>query len=211
LHWSSSIDPEPFTEGAIQPLEGTTERVVVPSSSLNYYEGVLDNTDISDPIGASDLVYEGEPASAATTIGLDASLNEFGQLQVMQIQDSVDAARLEPSQYSFYTWYQTGSGDNDWVYSVSTGEDYWNPIQPVILQNAVSDQYVTYEDKLGNQFTEHSLFLQSLVGASQFAVTSSFRPYGVTQSIPPFGNNLSPSYQVVETSGSYEILVTYLL
>ena len=47
--------------------------------------------------------------------------------------------KIRGSQYDFYTWYKTGSGELDWRYDRANSRDQWDPIGISVLNNRKSE------------------------------------------------------------------------
>jgi hypothetical protein len=205
LHWSASIDPEPATAGDILPLTGSIDRfdLVDLNGTEDSYEGTYTyqlNTDLQEEL-ASIMDSPSVDTVTVATMGGDVTI----------LEDEAQGVTLQPAQYAYYTWFHTGSGDQDWVYGLSVGQDVWDPIQPVITQNSVSNTYVSFQDRFGNNFLSNAPYMEYLASQSNTELSSSLRLYGLTSSISLFSSNQTPTYDVVELNGEYIFAVTYTI
>jgi len=104
------------------------------------------------PVGDYFLQAEGS-VSTETTLTVGGLQNEFNNSQVGEQRStggslystvradetSYGRPKIEGSQYDFYNWYKTGSGDQDWTYSRANSRDYWDPIQTTVLDSRKSE------------------------------------------------------------------------
>lgn len=171
LYWSSSIEHDPIADADTKLLDDTIvvyDYDVMSGQETSYFG----STTYTPNIVISESLDPGTMASVETTDVAQYSSD------MLILEDDVAGTNLEPSKYKYYTWYHTGSGDSDWYYGVSVGEDQWNPFQPVILDNAVSDEYTTYVDRFNNQFTTTTLGLLNQAGANMSTVLKAYGFYG---------------------------------
>ena len=193
LYWTSSIiEPLPLPGGDTLDLQDT----------IYPYDDTLSGT--SDSYEGSYQYVLGTNLDALDYTLMDAetavsSVYDTGG-DMMVLEDDLGAANLDGSKYAYYTWFHTGSGDSDWVYGVSVGEDQWNPFQPVILDNTVSDQYTTSADRFNNQFTTTTLGLLQTAGANMGNV---LKVYGLIDDI---SGPEQCVYSVTDYSGDLVIL-----
>jgi len=201
LYWSSSIDPEPSTGGDTLPLEDTIFAFDdALSGTHDAYEGTAEVTTEAVAVSLTDVnIVDSNPINAAlayTTIG---SAIEYNNDQVLELTDTVVSRDAEGAQYSYYTWFQTGSGANDWVYGEGVSEDIWNPIQPVVLQNALSDTYVQYVDRFNGLFQINNLEFLVTNGIYQ---RSALDAYG-------FEDTAATEFSVTQFGGSYVLKIFF--
>lgn len=156
LSYTSSIEESPTPGGDILPLEGIIQDYEDSLAGIyNYLEGNTETTPTlpSVEIGSTNLV-DGTSITMLSGVLLDGALNEYNNESVMELDQTISNGYTNPSKYLYYDWFHTGSGPSDWVYSLAVGEDYWNPIQPTILQNALSDIYEVSVDRFNSKFTQ---------------------------------------------------------
>ncbi len=130
------------TLGDTTQLEGTMEPVPMSIPQQNLEETTILNTpsmqiDFTTPI---------------------AYINEYNNDSILALNiPGIDLGNDQPSQYRYFTWFQTGSGDNDWRYSSAVGVDMYDPIQPIYWDNRLSDIYETRIDRFRNVFRSNNL------------------------------------------------------
>jgi hypothetical protein len=169
--------------GTYDTYEGATEPVVETSITSVTDNNIVDSNAINTA-----LVY--------TTTG---AAIEYNNDDVLELTDTVISRDAEGAQYSYYTWFQTGSGDNDWVYAEGVSEDIWNPIQPVVLQNTLSDIYTTAIDRFNGRFTTNYLNFCTLYGIATRGLLESYGMSTVTGAG-------TKSFSVVELNGESVLL-----
>lgn len=181
LQHDGSFQTVPTTGGDILPLSASLTNVYEWSGESNYLEGETSyTTTLNSPETAMASVMEGTSATSVDNIEVLGSLNEYNNDSVLELDEVIQVGYGNPSQYAFYNWFQTGSGPTDWVYSLSVGQDQWDPIQPTILQNAISDVYTTPIDRFGNNFTTSGIALLTGSGIDMGPV---LRLYGLYSSL----------------------------
>ncbi len=203
LYWTASIDPEPSTGGDILPLEDTINAFDDALSGVyDYQEGTAQVIIEAGSVSVSDTnLVDSDPINAALAYRTTGAAIEYNNENVLELTDTVVSRDAEGAQYSYYTWFQTGSGDNDWVYGEGVSEDIWNPIQPVVLQNALSSVYITPTDRFNNKFTNTYLqFYQDYDLATRGLLES----YGMSTAV---GAGQSGFY-ITELAGEY-VIVAY--
>jgi len=218
--------------GAIQDAAG--------GGQANYvWEAEIDQQYVT-PVGDYPTQVDGA-VSTETTLTVRGLQNEFnnGQVEEQGVYDgslystvhvdetSYGRNKSEGSQYDFYTWFKTGSGDRDYYYSRANSRDYWDPIQTVVLDSRksetmlIADAGVSYNGsdiyKGTGSFLTGGSSLTLTMGAvadANLDVSGSLRTLGVrvattSQSIESYYDvnrawilNRSFGYMVYSVSGS---------
>lgn len=192
-YWSSSIaEHEQLLGGDTTQLTDTLEvyNFDIISGQQSYSEGACKYT---PNVAVSESI---DPGTTATTSAADTTT--YGG-DILILEDELGGANMNASKYEYYNWFKTGSGDSDWVYVLSVGEDQWNPFQPVVVDNAVSDEYTTQADRFNNQFTTEVLDLLNQNGAN---MSNILQAYG-------FSGSATDTTTVTTLNGQYVLQNSY--
>lgn len=198
LYWSSSLtDHDPIPDGDTKQLDDT-----IVAYDHDYMSGQTTNYEGTTYFSPNITISESlDPGIMAATSATETTTYSGDTLI---LEDDLGGVNLDGSKYKYYNWFKTGSGDSDWVYVLSVGEDQWNPFQPVVVDNAVSDEYVTVVDRFNNQFTTDKMLLLTQSGAVMNTV---LKAYGFNGTATGAGTsyftyaNLSNNQYILRTYG----------
>ena len=117
--------------------------------------------------------------STEVTVTLVGAQNEYNNREINEqlvqadsLYGTADAdytsygrEKILGSQYDFYTWYRTGSGQSDWAYDRANSRDQWDPIGIQVYDNRRSEQALS---------TERPFSYDVLNGSGSFTANSTF-------------------------------------
>lgn len=140
------------TDGDYPTYEAEVEPAKIVNSvvgSSDIYSSIINTQQDTISIGEEQYPQLDTTISNINLLSsIDGEINN--SYSTPEPSDTISTLYTDPARYYLYTWYQTGSGEADWRYSLSVGRDYYEAIQPTYTQNSVSDLYTTPRDRFNS-------------------------------------------------------------